>query len=367
MASSELLYQLKVNLLQHDYPILIGTNFLKDNELLPAYVKSKQVMIITNQTIAPLYLEGLQRLFADKQCDCVILADGEEYKNQQSLFQIFDTLIEKKHHRDTTIIALGGGVIGDIAGFAASAYQRGVDFIQVPTTLLAQVDASVGGKTAINHPQGKNMIGSFYQPNAVVIDVAVLNTLPIREFRAGFAEVIKYAILEGGDFFSNVRHALKKGLSRNSPELAEIIYQCCQIKANYVQKDERESGLRALLNLGHTIGHALEAYTQYKRWLHGEAVGIGLYCAALLSHQLGELSLQAVEEIDELLTLANLPRRIPKDINLEHLQMLLATDKKIKNNTLRFIVIKGIGNCSLATNINGLMIQQVMVSAVEGE
>ncbi|STX50725.1 3-dehydroquinate synthase [Legionella busanensis] len=361
----DLLYTLKVNLPGHDYSIFIGNQLLSDkSNLLADHIKSKQIMVVTNETVAPLYLELVQGLLGKRQIDNVILADGEEYKNQQSLFQIFDALMEKKHHRDTTIIALGGGVVGDIAGFAASAYQRGVNFIQIPTTLLSQVDASVGGKTGINHPLGKNMIGSFYQPQAVIIDLAVLNTLPLREFRAGLAEVIKYAILEGGQFFTDVEEALQKGLSYHSSELAEIIYRCCQIKAGYVQQDEREAGVRALLNLGHTIGHALESSTHYQRWLHGEAVAIGLYCAALLSHRLGEINWETVKQIDNLLYLANLPRRIPKDINLEHLYMLLATDKKIKNNTLRFIVIKEIGNCSLVSDINGLIIQEVMASAV---
>ncbi|WP_131780944.1 3-dehydroquinate synthase [Legionella gresilensis] len=365
MVNFDLLYTLEVNLPGHDYSIFIGNHLLSvECNLLSDSVKSRQIMVVTNETVAPLYLERIQRSFGKRQIDSVILADGEEYKNQQSLFQIFDALMEKKHHRDTTIVALGGGVVGDIAGFAASSYQRGVNFVQIPTTLLAQVDASVGGKTGINHPLGKNMIGSFYQPQAVIIDLAVLNTLSLREFRAGLAEVIKYAILEGGCFFTDVQRALQKGLSHHSSELAEIIYRCCQIKVGYVQQDEREAGVRALLNLGHTIGHALEAYTHYQRWLHGEAVAIGLYCAALLSHRLGEISWETVKQIDNLLYLANLPRRIPKDINLEHLYMLLATDKKIKNNKLRFIVIKEIGNCSLVSDINGLTIQEVMASVV---
>ncbi|MGQ3888209.1 3-dehydroquinate synthase [Legionella sp. CNM-1927-20] len=365
MANFDLFYTLGVNLPGHDYSIFIGNHLLSGKcNLLSDCIKSDQVMIVTNQTIAPLYLEPVQRLLGKRQVDNVILADGEEFKNQKSLFQIFDALMKNKHHRDTTVIALGGGVVGDIAGFAASAYQRGVHFVQIPTTLLAQVDASVGGKTGINHPLGKNMIGSFYQPQAVIIDLTVLNTLPLREFRAGLAEVIKYAILEGGRFFTDVEQALQKGLSPNSSLLAEIIYHCCQIKAGYVEQDEREAGLRALLNLGHTIGHALEAYTHYQRWLHGEAVAIGLYCAALLSYQIGNINWETVKQIDNLLHLANLPRRIPKDINLEHLNMLLATDKKIKNNTLRFIVIKEIGNCALVSDINGLIIQEVMASAV---
>ncbi|MDP1604182.1 MAG: 3-dehydroquinate synthase [Legionella sp.] len=365
MAKSDCFRELLVRMPAHDYPVLIGRNILTDRTILRRYATSRQVLIVTNVTVAPLYLHFLQDAFSDRQCDVVILKDGEEYKNQQSLFQIYDTLIEKNHHRDTLMIALGGGVVGDICGFAASTYQRGVEFLQIPTTLLAQVDASVGGKTAINHPEGKNMIGSFYQPKAVIIDTNTLNTLPQREFHAGVAEIIKYGILVGNDFLNYVEEALNTNM--DSCLLPELIRKCCQIKATIVQQDERESGQRALLNLGHTVAHALEAYTHYSRWLHGEAVGIGLYCAALLSHLYYGLDKKSLERIDKLLLLANLPRRIPKDIDLTHLRELMNKDKKIKNNTLRFVLVKELGNCYLEEKVAETSLAAVLQCAVEGE
>lgn len=325
-------------------------------------------MIISNETIAPLYLDKVRSLFTDRQCDQLILPDGERYKAQDSLARIYDELIQKQHHRDTTLIALGGGVIGDMTGFAASTYHRGTHFIQIPTTLLAQVDASIGGKTAINHPAGKNLIGSFYQPDAVIIDLDTLKTLPPREFRAGLAEVIKYALLEGGDFFELVYQALKQGLANNdSPDLAQIISECCRIKAAIVTEDERETGKRALLNLGHTFAHALETHSRYQRWLHGEAVAIGLYCAAQLSSLLGFLGEEQVILIDEMLTLAKLPSRIPGDIPLEELRAIMSQDKKIKNNKLRFILLKGIGDCYIEDEVTESALREVLKCAVEGE
>lgn len=351
-----------------DYSVIIGKNLLMENTIFHQKVLSQQVLVVTNQTLAPIYLHYLLDIFSDRQCDVVILEDGEEFKSRDSLFQIYDALIDKKHHRDTTVIALGGGVIGDISGFAASTYQRGVDFLQVPTTLLAQVDASVGGKTAINLPNAKNMIGTFYQPKAVIMDLNTLQTLPQREFRAGLAEIIKYAILVGGDFLNEVHNALKMGLADNiSDKLPEIIYQCCKIKASYVETDERESGQRALLNLGHTVAHALEAYTHYTRWLHGEAVAIGLYAVAMLSHKYYGLDKVHVDLIDNLLFLAGLPRRIPKDICLETLRTLMDKDKKIKNNSLRFILIREMGDCYLLDKIPEADIWAVLQCVVEGE
>lgn len=365
MAKSNIYQTLQVNLPGRSYPIIIGQQLLNENDIIGNHVTSKQVLVVTNNVVAPFYLHKVQKIFSTKQCDTVILKDGEEHKNSTSLFQIYTTLIEKKHHRDTTIVALGGGVVGDISGFAAATYQRGVNFVQIPTTLLAQVDASVGGKTAINHAQAKNMIGSFYQPKAVVMDLETLKTLPDREFQAGFAEIIKYAILNGGDFLLQVQYLLQDGLEKNTYQLAEIISRCCQIKATFVQEDEFEQGSRALLNLGHTVAHALEAYTEYKRWLHGEAVGIGLYYAALLSYKRYGLSLQVLEQIDNLLALAKLPRRIPNDINLSRLRDLMNKDKKIKNNSLRFVLINSMGKCYLEENVTDADLQAVLQSAVE--
>lgn len=368
MAKFSLYQKLEIRLHGHSYPILVGRNALADKAFLRYYVVSKQVFIVTNNTIAPHYLHYLQTAFADRQCDLIILDDGEVFKNQQSLLSIYDRLIAKHHHRDTTLVALGGGVIGDITGFAAATYQRGVAFIQIPTTLLAQVDASIGGKTAINHSQAKNMIGSFYQPSAVIIDVDSLITLPAREFRAGLAEIIKYAFLAGGDFFELVHKALKEGLADNaSDKLPAIISQCCQIKAQFVEEDERETGPRALLNLGHTFGHALEAYTRYDRWLHGEAVAIGLYCAALLSvEQLG-IDADILNLIDEMLIMAKLPRRIPVDIDLDELRAIMSQDKKIKNKQLRFILMRALGNCYIEQQVSEENLRLTLQKAVKGD
>ena len=368
MAKSDIFHQLDVLCASHDYPIYIGRDLLADVELLRQHVAAKQVMIVTNNTLAPLYLPRVKQAFSSIQCDDVVLADGEMHKNQQSLWTIYDALIKFRHHRDTTLIALGGGVIGDITGFAAATYQRGVRFIQLPTTLLAQVDASVGGKTAINHPSGKNMIGSFHQPHAVLMDLSTLTTLPEREFRAGLAEVIKYGLLVGGEFLEILSKVLAEGLPAvQSEHFASIIAYCCRIKADIVHDDEKETGRRALLNLGHTFAHALEAYTHYERWLHGDAVAIGLYCAALLSNQLGYLNQSYLVLVDALLQHANLPRRIPKGFDLMGLQALMLNDKKILNKTLRFVLMRTPGDCYLESQVTEDCLYQVLMNAVEGD
>lgn len=330
MANFEVYEQVDVSLTEHQYPIIICRNGLQSPDFLQDIITSSQILIVTNQTIAPLYLKYVQAAFAKTQCDVLILEDGEYYKNQQSLFAIYDALIQNKHHRDTTLIALGGGVIGDLTGFAASTYQRGVKLVQIPTTLLAQIDASIGGKTGINHALGKNMIGSFYQPQAVIVDLNTLNTLPEREFRAGLAEMIKYALLAGGKFFKLLSDAVQLGLTPKSLQLPQLIAECCRIKAQFVEADEKEAGLRALLNLGHTFAHALETYTHYQQWLHGEAVAIGLYCAAVLSHKMHLVDKQLVEQIEQILQHAGLPHKIPRTINLERLKDLMQADKKLK-------------------------------------
>lgn len=368
MARREVVQRLDIQLPSSAYPIFVGPNLLLDDVLLKQFILTDQLLIVTNETIAPLYLETVRRIFSGMQVDVFILKDGEAYKNQFSLFALYDELIKRQHHRDTTLVALGGGVVGDLAGFAAATYQRGVRFIQIPTTLLAQVDASVGGKTAINHSQAKNMIGSFYQPSAVIIDVETLKTLPLREFNAGLAEVIKYALLVGGDFLSLLTTALDTGITpRSTSTLTELIFQCCRIKAAVVESDERESGCRVLLNLGHTFAHALESITHYQRWLHGEAVGIGLYCAALLSYQLGYLDENSVTQVDALLEKAGLPRRIPASIDRVVLQALMNNDKKIKNKQLRFVLMKAFGDCYLDSQVSEDSVRRVLLSAVEGD
>ncbi|WP_133127117.1 3-dehydroquinate synthase [Legionella nagasakiensis] len=368
MAKSDVYRQLRIQLASHDYPIYIGCHCLTDLELLRRHVKSSQVLIVSNETVAPLYLKPLEQAFASMQCDTVLLKDGEAYKNQQSLNKIYDALVQYRHHRDTTLIALGGGVIGDLAGFAAATYHRGVRFLQLPTTLLAQVDASVGGKTAINHPLAKNMIGSFYQPHAVIMDVDALSTLPKRELRSGCAEMIKYGFIAGGEFLQLLCRFLTEGMdSLTMEQWAQLIAGCCQIKARIVEEDERETGRRALLNLGHTFAHALEAYTHYQRWRHGEAVAIGLYCAAVLSYQLGHLDRASVVLLDSLLSKVNLPRRIPKDIDLLTLHCLMFNDKKVSNKCLRFVLMRAPGQCYLDDTVTEDCLRHALISAVEGD
>ncbi|STY28742.1 3-dehydroquinate synthase [Legionella wadsworthii] len=365
MANFEQYGQIDVSLTEHQYPIIICRNGLQNPNLLRTIVTSSQILIVTNKTIAPLYLEHVQSAFKGTQCDSLILEDGEQYKNEKSLYAIYDVLIQKKHHRDTTLIALGGGVIGDITGFAASTYQRGVKFVQIPTTLLAQIDASIGGKTGINHISGKNMIGSFYQPQAVITDLMTLETLPEREFRAGLAEMIKYGLLSGGDFYNTLQRALHEGLTAQSPLLAQLILECCRIKAQYVETDEKEAGQRALLNLGHTFAHALETYTHYKQWLHGEAVAIGLYCAAVLSLEMQLVDKEFVLQVEQVLQLAGLPHKIPKNIDLILLKDLMKSDKKIKNQCLRFVLIKKAGDCYLEAGVTENCLYNALDAAVE--
>ncbi len=367
MAKSNQWKELTVSTPIQEYPILIGRGLLHDKSVLQPFVQGRQILIVSNERIAPLYLSLVQKIFKDYSCDVLILPDGEQFKNQDSLNQIYNILIHNHHHRDTTLIALGGGVIGDMVGFAAATYQRGVNFIQIPTSLLAQVDASVGGKTAINHPLAKNMIGSFYQPVAVVIDIDTLKTLPEREFRAGLAEVIKYGLLVGGEFWLSLIQLSQQNINANSLELANIIERCCAIKADFVAQDEREKGIRAHLNLGHTFAHALEAMTKYERWLHGEAVGIGLYCAALLSCQLGNISEADLNLIDQVLSGFKIPRRIPQDIDLEVLMRFMQHDKKILNHHLRFVVMKQIGVAEVNAHITDERLRVVLHTAVEGD
>ncbi|MDF1645368.1 MAG: 3-dehydroquinate synthase [Legionellaceae bacterium] len=345
MVSLKSLQKVDVKLSKTCYSIVIGRHLLEDAAHFSALIQGSQVLIVTNETIAPLYLDKLCQSLQKFQCDVVILPDGEAYKNQESITRIHEALIRYQHHRDTTLIALGGGVIGDITGFAASTYHRGVALIQCPTTLLAMVDASVGGKTAINHPQAKNVIGSFYQPSAVLIDLVCLETLHPRERQAGFAEIIKYALLSGD-------------LSLSSKPLPELVAACCRIKAAIVEADaEDKVGVRALLNLGHTFAHALETYTHYKRWLHGEAVAIGLYCAAKLSHQLGHLDVSIVQQVDDLLALYELPRRMPRDIQWDALYQLMQQDKKATHGKIPFVLMKALGQCYLDTTVTKTQIQ----------
>lgn len=333
---------LQVSLGDRSYPIFIASDLLHADTLTP-WVRARQVMIVTNETLAPLYLERVQNAFSGLQTDTVILPDGEHFKTLGVLERIFDALLDKRHSRTTTLVALGGGVVGDMTGFAAACYQRGVDFIQIPTTLLAQVDSSVGGKTAVNHPRGKNMIGAFYQPKAVVIDTNVLSTLPDREFSAGVAEIIKYGLIRDMPFFDWLDSNMERLMAREPDIVAEAIYRSCQNKAEVVAEDETEQGSRALLNLGHTFGHAIETATGYRDWLHGEAVGAGMYMAAGMSQRLGWLAAEELERIRQLTVRANLPVEPPAGLTPETCLDLMGHDKKVLDGALRLVLLKRIG------------------------
>lgn len=332
-----------VELGERRYPIFIGHQ-LDGSKLLHQYLKSQQVMIVTNTTVADLYLAHYLTQFKamDKTVATCILPDGEKYKDFQNLHLIFDALLEAGFNRDCTVVALGGGVIGDMAGYAAASFQRGVNFIQIPTTLLSQVDSSVGGKTGINHPLGKNMIGAFKQPEAVIADMAVLDTLPDRELSAGLAEVIKYALLGDVEFLTWLEQNMFKLLDRDREVLAEAVYRCCAHKARIVANDETEKGERALLNLGHTYGHAIESYMGYGNWLHGEAVATGMVMAASLSEQLGWISAEDVARVKDVLIQANLPITSPK-IPIDEFLGYMAHDKKVLNGQLRLVLLKRLG------------------------
>jgi 3-dehydroquinate synthase len=335
---------LKVSLAERSYPIHIGTDLLSRGDLLQPHLKHKKVVVVTNTTVAPLYLERLQNTLKLLGISAlpVVLADGERYKTWETLNQIFDALLGAHCERSTPLIALGGGVIGDMGGFAAACYQRGMPFIQIPTTLLAQVDSSVGGKTAINHPLGKNMIGAFYQPQLVLADISTLGSLPDRELRAGLAEVIKYGLIRDIEFFVWLEANMQLLLARDSQALAYAVHRSCANKAEVVAADERETGERALLNLGHTFGHAIETGMGYGTWLHGEAVAAGTLIATELSRRLGLLTVDEVSRVKNLFLGAGLPVRAP-EMDAERYLDLMRHDKKVQDGKLRLVLLKGIG------------------------
>ncbi len=334
---------LTVALGDRSYPIYISNNLLNDPSLIRQHIQGKSAVIISNTTVAPLYLERVQSALEGLKHEAIILPDGEAYKTLDSLNQIYTQLLQHRFDRNTTLIALGGGVIGDITGYAAASYQRGIPFIQIPTTLLSQVDSSVGGKTGVNHPLGKNMIGAFYQPQAVIIDIDTLSTLPDRELSAGIAEVIKYGILGDADFFAWLEQNMDKLLSRDAEALKYAIARSCKDKADIVAADEREKGQRALLNLGHTFGHAIETGMGYGVWLHGEAVACGMVMAAELSHRLGWIEQEGLDRIRTLIQRAQLPTQAPEQITTEQFMDLMAVDKKVVDGQLRLVLLKDIG------------------------
>jgi len=333
---------LKVELGDRSYPILIGEGLLRQPDLVRQHVPARDILVVSNTTVAPLYMASLVEALSGSRLVEAILPDGESHKTLATVGRILDVLVANRFGRDCTVVALGGGVVGDMAGFAAACYQRGVSYVQVPTTLLAQVDSSVGGKTGVNHPGGKNLIGAFHQPMAVIADASTLVSLPPRELRAGIAEVIKYGLLGDAAFFDWLEAHMEELLAADPKALAYVIERSCSIKAEIVGRDEREQGDRALLNLGHTFGHAVESATHYTRWLHGEAVGAGLLMAAAMSQECGMVDAAQVDRLQRLLERAGLPVHIEgvtPEVALEHMRI----DKKALGGRMRLILLRRIG------------------------
>jgi len=351
---------LQVELADRSYPIYIGDNLLSQTELLSQYIKSKEVLVVSNTTVAPLYLDKVLAGLQAYQCESVILPDGEQFKTLEVLNKVFDGLLGARLSRQVTIIALGGGVIGDMAGFAAACYQRGVPFIQIPTTLLSQVDSSVGGKTAVNHALGKNMIGAFYQPQCVIADTTTLNTLEERQLSSGLAEVIKYGLINDPEFFDWLVDNIDALQSRDQQVLAEAIERSCQNKANIVAEDELEKGARALLNLGHTFGHAIETGMGYGVWLHGEAIAVGMMMAADLSQRMSWMTSDDVDKIKQLLLAANLPISAPKEMTAEQFMDLMSVDKKVQQGHIRLVLLKGIGKAIISDDYSNDCLQATL-------
>ncbi|MEW8628134.1 MAG: 3-dehydroquinate synthase [Candidatus Thiodiazotropha sp.] len=341
--------RLDVDLGDRSYPIYIGEGVYAEANHYKAAIPGRQVMVVSNETVAPLYLEQTLGALDGYDVASCILPDGEQYKTLEMVNRIYSAMLEQRFTRQSTLVALGGGVIGDMTGFAAATYQRGVHFIQVPTTLLAQVDSSVGGKTGVNHPLGKNMIGAFYQPRLVLADTATLRTLDDRQFASGLAEVIKYGLIVDEPFFSWLEENMDGLLARDPALLAYAIQVSCRCKADVVEADEKEAGQRALLNLGHTFGHAIETGMGYGEWLHGEAVGTGMCMAADLSRRLGWMSQQDFDRTVKLIERAKLPITPPKTLTPERFLELMAVDKKVMDGKLRLVLLKKIGQ-SLVTD-----------------
>lgn len=356
---------LNVDLGTRSYPIYIGDNLLRETALFSPHIKNREVLIVTNETVAPLYLETLETTLSGYQTESVILPDGEQYKTLATLNLIFDELLTRQLSRQVTVIALGGGVIGDMAGFAAACYQRGVPFIQVPTTLLAQVDSSVGGKTAVNHSLGKNMIGAFYQPQSVIADTDTLNTLDDRQFAAGVAEVIKYGLINDAGFFVWLEQNMARLMARDASTLAQAIERACQDKAAIVADDEREQGVRALLNLGHTFGHAIETGLGYGTYLHGEAIAVGMLMAADMSQRLGWLAPEQVARIRDILLAAGLPVTVSPRLPAARFIELMSVDKKVQDGKIRLILLQDIGQAVIAQDYEPAVLDATLAAFAE--
>lgn len=348
--SSSSVTTVDVNLGDRSYPIYIGSGLLDQPHLLQRHVHGKRVLVVTNTKVAPLYLDRVINALTvgnpNVSVESVILPDGEQYKNMDTLMKVYDKAIESRLDRRCTFVALGGGVIGDMCGYAAASFLRGVNFIQIPTTVMAQVDSSVGGKTGVNHQLGKNLIGAFYQPQSVLIDTDTLNTLPERELASGFAEVIKYGLIRDAEFFAWQERNMDALMARDPDALAYAIKRSCENKAEVVSLDEKESGLRATLNLGHTFGHAIETGCGYGEWLHGEAVAAGTVMAVDMSYRLGWIDNSVVERANKILKQAKLPTGPPENVTVEMFKSVMAVDKKVADGLLRLILLKGpLGSC----------------------
>ncbi len=352
---------IEVELGSRSYPIVIGAGIIDDGSLIARHLTGNRVVVVSNDTVAPLFLEPIEHglLQAGKEVLVIRLPDGEKYKTWETLNSIFDAMLGARCDRTTAIIALGGGVVGDVAGFAAATYQRGIPYIQIPTTLLSQVDSSVGGKTAINHPLGKNMIGAFYQPRLVLADIATLKSLPERELSAGLAEVIKYGAIMDAGFFAWLEEHMDQLVAREPDALGHAVEVSCRCKAEIVAADERESGKRALLNFGHTFGHAIEAGLGFGTWLHGEAVGAGMLLAAKLSMRQGDIGEQDVLRLEHLLKRAGLPTRAPA-LGVQRYLELMGYDKKVHNGKLRLVLLKSIGEAYLSGDFSADALSQVL-------
>ncbi len=357
-----------VDLGARSYPIVIGHGIMADAGLIARHLKGKRVVIVSNETVAPLYLQPIERELrqAGKEVLVITLPDGEQYKTWETLNRIFDEMLGARCDRTTTIIALGGGVVGDVAGFAAATYQRGIPYIQIPTTLLSQVDSSVGGKTAINHPLGKNMIGAFYQPRLVLADIATLQSLPERELSAGLAEVIKYGAIMDAAFFAWLEENMDRLVALEPDVLGHAVEVSCRCKADIVAADERESGRRALLNFGHTFGHAIEAGLGFGNWLHGEAVGAGMLLAAKLSVRQGDIGEQDMRRLEHLLSRAGLPTRAPA-LGAQRYLELMGYDKKVHDGKLRLVLLKSIGEAYLSSDFSEDALSRVLEGIPDDE
>lgn len=356
------MHGLRVELGERSYPVLVGRGILGDRAVWAPFIAGNQVLVVTNEVVSPLWLDTVLAGLGDRNVAVLTLPDGERFKTLETLSVVFDTLAEQGFHRDAAVLALGGGVVGDLAGFAAACWQRGVDVLQAPTTLLAQVDASVGGKTAVNHPAGKNLIGAFHQPRAVVADVETLATLPDREFRAGLGEIIKYGLGLDAKLFEWLEDRLPALAGRDARVLEEAVYWCCGLKAQVVAGDEREAGRRALLNLGHTFAHAIEVATDYEQWLHGEAVATGLVMASHLAVALGDMGAEDAERVEALVRAAGLPAE-PPPVGSARLKSLMGMDKKVAAGRLRLVVPEGIGSCRVRDDVGDGVLDAVLAKA----